>query len=990
MLKKVDSRKKYSEMEKEVMVFWKKNKIFEKSVQQREGNKTYSFYDGPPFITGVPHHGTLLSSIVKDCVPRYWTMKGFQVKRRWGWDCHGLPAENMVEQKLGIKSKREIEENVGIEEFNKICFAETSKIASEWENVIDRIGRWVEFKNAYKTMDKDYMESVWWAFKQMHEKGLVYEDVRISLYCPRCSTPLSNFEIAMDKSYEIDTDTAVFIKFQIVGDADDLLGIDSGSKVYFLAWTTTPWTLLANVALAVNSKITYSMVKMNDSEEVFVLAKNQLDTLGKDTYSEIQSFPGSDLVGYKYKPIFDFDEKYLKKGEKPHIVVDEEFVTTEEGTGIVHMAPAFGEDDFESRRKNKLPLVLNVDDEGRFYDGRWKGEKVWDANARIVEWLEKQGILYKKEEITHSYPHCHRCHTKLIYKAQPAWFVSIEKLRNKLLENNDHVNWFPRHFKEGRFKKGIESAPEWNISRDRYWGTAMPVWKCSNKDCNEIQVVGSYHELKELSGTELDNYHRPFVDKVTIPCEKCGNDMKRVPQVLDCWVESGSMPFAQFHYPFENKEVFKKSFPTDFISEYVGQVRAWFYVLHVVATGVFDKESFKNVIVTGNIAGEDGRKMSKSLGNYTDPNEILEKYSADALRFYLLSSPLLVGKDINFSEEAIGDIQRRFLGTLWNSYSFFALYASVDNWQPDNFDEHEVEYKENLLDRWIMSELNTLIIKVSNAMDSYNLVKATKPLAVFTDNLSNWYIRRSRRRFWKSENDQDKQQAYKTLWTVLETLSRVLAPFCPFLAEEIYKNITGKESVHLVDFPVGDEQMTDNKLSSKMNITRKAIEIGLSIRAEKGIKVRQPLALAEIGIKDIQLESQYLELIADELNVKEVKVVNGKNGKLLKKEEGEITVGIDIELTPDLQKEGNMREMVRYIQNARKKAGYDVEDRISLWYEGSEEIFEDFKEIISKEVLATEIKKGNPKSDNDVYNQKIQLDEQATDIWIKKSKEEQK
>ena len=634
--------------------------------------------------------------------------------------------------------------------------------------------------------------------------------------------------------------------------------------------------------------------------------------------------------------------------------------------------------------KNNLPLILNVDDEGKFTSGRWKGENVWKANPRIVEWLEKEEILLKKEEVTHSYPHCHRCHTKLIYKAQPAWFVSIEKIRKNLLANNENITWFPSHFKEGRFKKGLETAPEWNISRDRYWGTAMPVWKCSAKECNETKVVGSYMELKELSGIELDNYHRPYVDEIVFKCEKCQKTMKRIPQVLDCWVESGSMPFAQFHYPFENREIFEKSFPTDFIAEYVGQVRAWFYVLHVMATGVFGKESFKNVVVTGNIAGEDGRKMSKQFGNYTDPNEILEKYSADALRYYLLSSPLLNGKDINFSEEAIGDIQRRILGTLWNSYSFFALYAGVDEWKSEKIDEHEVRYRENLLDRWIISELHSLIFKVDQAMEQYNLVAATKPISNFVDNLSNWYIRRSRRRFWKSENDQDKNEAYETLWTVLATFSRVLAPFCPYIAEEIFRNITDGKSVHLSDYPNGDEQLIDDELSEKMSITRKAIELGLSVRAENGIKVRQPLASATIEIEEKNLDPQYIELIQEELNVKKVNIGVVKDGKLVTKKEKEFKVGLNVEITSELAKEGSMRELVRQIQNARKKAGFDIDDRIVLYFSGSEDIFSEYSETIAKEVLAIKLSKKTDRVVDFDLKQELHIGDDKVIIWLKR------
>ncbi|MFZ5982108.1 MAG: class I tRNA ligase family protein, partial [Patescibacteria group bacterium] len=527
-------------------------------------------------------------------------MKGYRVERRWGWDCHGLPAENMVEKKLGLKSKKDIEK-IGVAKFNEECLKETSKIASEWEEVVDRVGRWVDFKGAYKTMDKNYMESVWWAFSELHKKGLIYEDVRVSLYCPRCSTPLSNFEIAMDNSYEMDSDPSVYVKMKMKGE----------ENTYFLVWTTTPWTLPANVALAVGDKIEYAKVSFEGNE--YVLAKERVESVFKDKeYKIIAELKGSDLIGQEYEPIFPHE---IENGYK---VIAGDFVTTEDGTGIVHIAPAFGEDDFEARKKNNLPIIMNVDEEGQFTEGEWKGEKVWEANDKIVKWLKDNNFLFKREQITHSYPHCHRCHTKLIYKAQPAWYVNVDKIRQDLLDKNEEINWFPEFLKHGRFQNGIENAPDWNISRDRYFGTAIPVWKCDK--CGELKVFGSYAELKDASGVELPDYHRPGVDNITFKCGKCEGMMRRIPQVFDSWIESGSMPFAQFHYPFENQEQFEKSFPTDFIAEYIAQTRAWFYVLHVVSVGIFGKISFKNVVTTGTIAGDDGKKMSKSLGNYTLPD----------------------------------------------------------------------------------------------------------------------------------------------------------------------------------------------------------------------------------------------------------------------------------------------------------------------------------------------------------------------------------
>jgi isoleucyl-tRNA synthetase len=951
MFKKVDIRKKYSEMEKEIVAFWKKDGTFQKSVEQRSKEKYYSFYDGPPFITGVPHYGTLLSSIVKDAVPRYWTMKGYRVERRWGWDCHGLPAENMVEKKLGLKSKKDIEK-IGVAVFNEACLCETSQIASEWEDVINRVGRWVEFKGAYKTMDKGYMESVWWAFSELHKKGLIYEDVRVSLYCPRCSTPLSNFEIAMDNSYEMDSDPSVYVKMKVKGE----------KNIYFLVWTTTPWTLLANVALAVGEDIDY--VKVRIAEINYILAKGRVFDIFKDGEVEIiKEYKGSDLVDMGYEPIFP------QKIENGYRVIAGAFVTTEDGSGIVHIAPAFGEDDFNVRKPNGLPIIMNVDEEGQFTEGEWQGQKVWDANAEIVKWLKVNNFLFKREQITHSYPHCHRCHTKLLYKAQPAWYVNVDKIRQNLLDENEKINWYPEFLKHGRFQKGIESAPDWNISRDRYFGTAIPVWKCENEDCKEMRVFGSYEELKNVSGVELSDYHRPGVDNITFKCVKCGGKMKRISQVFDSWIESGSMPFAQFHYPFENKEVFEKSFPTDFIAEYIAQTRAWFYVLHVMSVGIFGKISFKNVVTTGTIAGSDGKKMSKSLGNYPDSNIILEKYSADALRFYLLSSPLLNAQNISFSEKSIGDIQRKVLSTLWNSYSFFTLYAGVDKWESKN-KLSAISDSKNLLDRWIVSELHKLIIEVDVNMEGYDLVKATRPFELFVDNLSNWYIRRSRKRFWKSENDGDKNSAYETLHYVLVMLAKIMAPFTPFIAEEMYKNLTGEESVHLVEFPEGDEELIDDKLNIEMKRVRDVISEGLQQRALLRIKVRQPLSGATIKHKIENVE--LIEIMQEELNVKTIFVLDTQ----------EENITLDAMITPELKLEGTARELVRAIQVMRKEAGYEVDNHILIGYIGADEVFVKFGDLISRETLANSIAVGELAMAD--LQKEVLIDEVKYLIFIKK------
>ncbi|PIP27373.1 MAG: isoleucine--tRNA ligase, partial [Candidatus Moranbacteria bacterium CG23_combo_of_CG06-09_8_20_14_all_39_10] len=699
MFKAIDSRKKYSEMEREVINFWREDNTFNKSVEQRDKKDSYVFYDGPPFITGVPHYGTLLSSIVKDVVPRYWTMKGKRVERRWGWDCHGLPAENLVEKKVGIKDKRDIPK-IGLEKYIQTCRSEMVQGGCVWEDTIERIGRWVEFKNAYKTMDKEYMESVWWAFKQLYEKGKIYEGEKVLMYCTRCATPISKAEVAMDNSYKIVTDPSVFVKFQLKGE----------EKTYLLAWTTTPWTLSANVALAINPQLAYIKVILNG--ESLIVAKDLVEKVFIDekkqplNYSVGETIDGADLLNKKYEPLFE------NHGESAHRIIGADFVTTENGTGIVHIAPAFGEDDYTVAMKEKLPVVHTVDENGNYIDGRWKDQNVWEVNKEIAKTLLTEGIVLKIDYIQHDYPHCHRCSTKLMYRAHPSWFMDINGQRKEMLAENENINWFPAHFKEKRFKNTVETAPDWNLSRDRFWATPIPVWRGTKDDGTVVtKVVGSYSELKELSGKELEDYHLPYVDGVTFELD--GVKMKRIEKVMDCWFESGSMPFAQFHYPFENKEKFEENFPGDFISEYVGQVRAWFYYLHAISVGLFGKEAFKNVIVTGTVAGSDGKKMSKSLGNYTDSNILLDKYSADALRYLLVNSPLLNGDDFTLTDKDVSDIQRK-LGTLWNSYGFFVMYANVDKWEIKQGVKTPAyrtgrHGNASLLDKWIISKLHKLI-----------------------------------------------------------------------------------------------------------------------------------------------------------------------------------------------------------------------------------------------------------------------------------------
>ena len=920
------TRRRALEYEKDWVQRWKQDKTFEKSIENRSKDNSYVFYDGPPFISGVPHHGTLLSSIVKDAVPRYQTMKGKRVERVWGWDAHGLPAERYTEKKLNIHSRQEVLD-YGLEKYIVATRANMRETSSAWEDVIDRIGRWVDFKGAYKTMDKDYMESIWWAFKTLYEKGKIYEGEKVLMYCTLDGTPLSKAEVTMDAgAYQDITDPSVYVKFML----------DDGRTL--LAWTTTPWTLPANTALAVNKDVTYMEVEIDG--ERMVVAKDLVNKVFTDekhqqlSYEVLRELSGAELVGLEYRPLF------VDRGENAHKVWHADYVETEAGTGIVHLAPTYGEEDFVLAKKKGFPAVHVIDQNGFFTEGDWEGKNVWEINKQIAKELKERGVVWKIDYIKHSYPHCHRCGTKLMYRAHPSWFMDIDGQRQKMLEKNEPINWFPSHVKHGRFEKTVEQAPDWNISRDRFWATAMPVWKTES---GKTKVVGSYAELKELSGVELEDYHRPWIDDVTFEID--GEIYSRIDKVMDSWFEAGSMPFAQFHYPFENKEKFEANFPGDFIVEYIGQVRAWFYYMHAMNVALFGENSFKNVIVTGNVAGNDGRKMSKSYGNYTDPNELMDKFSADSLRFLLLGSPLLNGEDFALQDKEVGDVARK-LGMIWNMYDFFTMYAEVDGWDYDGKLEDPLENLTNPLDIWIVSRLHQLVAEVEKHMDDYNIPDALSPILPFLDDASNWYVRRSRRRFWKSEDDSDKNDAYKTLHYVLVRLSYVIAPFTPFLAEELYHNLTGdEESVHLKDWlPAGN---TIELSLSAMGRARYFINEGLSLRALAGLKVRQPLAKLTYYGEDLGEELE--EIIKDEVNVKEI-VRTSENGE---------AVTIDTNLTPELKREGMMREVVRHVQSARKQIGLNVDDRIVLSLSTTDDellkAINEHEQTIMTETLAAEM-----------------------------------
>lgn len=1253
------TRRKAIEYEKDIIKKWKADKTFEQSVQQRPIDNSYVFYDGPPFITGSPHHGTLLSSIVKDCVPRYWAMKGKRVERRWGWDCHGLPAENFVEKQLGITDRRDIGTKVSLEEYITKARESMTANSETWESTIDRIGRWVDFKGAYKTMDKDFMESVWWAFKELYNQGKIYEGEKVLMYDTKFATPVSKNEITMDNdAYQTVTDPSVYVKFKLTEDSVGESTRELNTPAYFLAWTTTPWTLPANTALAVNPELDYIETKVRPSNKVFLISgkhafasrryfpklKTELEPQGYDVtiidhvnpsnpnyaenlellkqynldganiithslgaptflsflekndvrvnslamiapgypgrnvgsknqewletsgyvgyeldftnirkkiinqpvilYSDndapgrrenaeelgerldaamvlepgkghffsedgdldpnyrfnfdeifilakdladqvlvddkkqpvphevLHEFKGEKLVGKKYIPLFDYvatiimgvddinsinqlgaiihksgesktlgkwyeiyipaknatryedymvsqlkpgfwnecvgretkfifktfdgeikqliwsdkteDEllnlcrEYAKKdfksieamlraepfydrqlnrfSEAAHQVYGADYVGVENGTGIVHIAPIYGEEDFKLAEKEGIPKSHVIDDNGYYFlevaeqlreigvrDTDETGIEVWESNKFIAKCLQEKGVIWKIDHIRHEYPFNPRSGQRIMYRAIPSWFFDVQNNKSLMLEQNENINWFPSHIKHGRFEKNIEQAPDWNISRNRFWATAMPVWK---GDKGTIKVIGSYAELKDLSGTELEDYHRPWVDQIEFDID--GEHFKRISEVFDCWFESGSMPFAQFHYPFENKEKFETNYPGDFIVEYIAQVRAWFYYVHVINTALFGTNAFKDVIVTGTVAGNDGRKMSKSLGNFTDPNELMDRFSADSLRFLLLGSPLLNGEDFALQDKDVSDIARK-LSMIWNMHDFFTMYAEVDKWEFAG----EVTSPENLkspLDIWIVSRLHQLIIHVAKHMDEYNIPEALSDVTPFIDDASNWFVRRSRRRFWKSEDDTDKNDAYRTLHYVLARLAETMAPFTPFLAEELWSKVAGGESVHLRNWPMAGP--INETVLEQMKRTREVIEKGLALRMERNddygqIKIRQPLAsLTYVGDR---LDDFYEQIIAEEVNVKKVKHDLSAAG----------SVSIDKKLTEELKQEGLARELIRLIQNARKNASLNVDDRIylTLKTESSElqKIIQSWQEEIRKETLATKL-----------------------------------
>jgi isoleucyl-tRNA synthetase len=1043
----------YNEVEQPTLEYWKTNSIFEKSISERSDDNHFVFYDGPPFVTGLPHYGHLLASVLKDIVPRFQTMKGKKVERLWGWDCHGIPIEEMVERKFETKNRREIESRIGIKEFTDACATYVTDVSGEWEWYIDRIARWVDMKKPYRTMDLPYMETVMWVFKQFYEKGLVYKGKRVSLYCTRCGTPLSNFEIAMDNSYADLEDPSVYVKFpakyhktgvgagvvienekgevlmirRVGKDRDQVWGIVGGKyeeqdnesllntvarevkeeincdidtasyygfsvdvfegrlfkthhfkvtvkgepkvvdtegdldselhwisknaipwdnmhiptrnclkdvlngkisdeqpsiekpDVFIMAWTTTPWTLPANTALVVDKDEDYVTVKV--ANEYFILGAKRAEEVLKETeYTVVDSYKGKEVVGITYTPLFD----YFPAGEKDFRVYPADFVSMEDGTGIIHMAPGFGEDDTALGKAIGLSMHETIDDEGKIIPAvkDYAGQYFKKADPFISADLTKRGLMFKEGRITHSYPICYRCKTPLVYKAQDAWYVDIQQVKPQLFKNNEPINWVPEHIKEGRFNDAIKTFPDWGLSRTRYWATPMPIWECDK--CEHREVLGSIAEIEAKSGKKITNLHRPYIDEHTYACEKCNDGtMRRVAEVVDCWLESASMPFAQFHYPFENKEKFEKNFPGDFITEYVGQTRAWFNVMHVVSTILFGSNAFKNVICTGVIKGNDGRKMSKSLKNYPDPKGVIEKYGGDAFRVYIAGSVLPTGEDLNVSEEAIAAPVKDVLLPFMNVYKYFALYANQHQFE---FDPKHVST--NTLDQWVLARVKKAGMIIDTQISAYLLPKAIAEIKPLIDDVSTWYIRRSRDRFVAGDND-----ALQTLFAVIVTMTKLFAPIMPFVTEFVYQELKDNlppeeahESVHLAFYPHIDELTSEEStLIDTMELARSVASLAQSIRIEKGFALKQPLAkLFYHG--DRILAQEFLEIIADELNVQTVEAVEKieEAANIATKVVDKVSVGLDTEITEELAQLGMLREILRAVQSARKQANLSI------------------------------------------------------------------
>ena len=1016
----VPSQVNFPALEEEILALWAESGTFEKSVSQRPAENPFIFYDGPPFASGLPHYGHLLQSIIKDVVPRYWTMRGRRVERRFGWDCHGLPVENEAEQQLGLKSRHDVLE-YGVPKFNEYCRSLVLRYTAEWKELIQRIGRWVDWSSTYHTMDPEFMESVWWVFKTLWDRDLIYEGYCSLAYCPRCATSLSNFEV--NQGYKDTQDPSITVRFRVRG--------HEGLSI--LAWTTTPWTLPSNTGLAVGTQIDYARVRLRTGEQLIV-ARSLLDQVFRKMPEEIfhvEDQPVDELLGMTYEPLFDYFSALADAGAFRVVAAD--FVSTESGTGIVHVAPGFGEEDYQLGVREGLPVVCPIDAECRFTAevGDYAGEFVKDTDTPIIRRLRRSEQLFSEGSIVHSYPFCWRCDSPLIYRTISTWFVNVEQIKESMLAANSQIWWIPEHIREGRFGKWLAGARDWNISRQRYWGTPLPIWR--DEESGETICVGSRAELEQLSGRTIVDLHKHYIDDIELPSANGGdNKLRRVPEVLDCWFESGSMPYAQNHYPFENRDYFEGNFPADFIAEALDQTRGWFYTLTILSAALFDKPAFRNCIVSGMLLAEDGRKMSKRLKNYPEPTEMVHTYGADALRLYLLNSPVMKGEEMRLTEEGIRQSLRDVIIPLWNAYSFFVTYANIDSWSPAAAASTPPVHR---LDRWILSELQTLVQSINSEMEAYRLYRTVPAMVAFVGKLTNWYIRRSRRRFWKSDDDEDKLSAYATLYRVLVTFVKTLAPVLPFVSESIYRNLISAadsdepESVHLCDMPQADDSLRDDALEAQMELAMKAVNLGRSLRNRHELKTRQPLQRLFLlpphdeGRVEI---TEVADLIAKELNVKEVVIVEDESelsevsykpnfralgprfgsrmkevaafisglsrqqiealaaGEMIDVAGGQITsgdveiqrreredvivavegnlcVGLDIHLTDQLLLECSAREFVNRVQNMRKDAGLDVADRIRLWARGSapaELAIETHLDYVASETLAVEVTVG--------------------------------
>ena len=1021
MFRPVSTKVDFPAMEEGTLAFWKEHEVFKKSIEQRPIDNEFVFYDGPPFATGLPHFGHFVPGTIKDAIPRYQTMKGKRVMRGWGWDCHGVPVEYEMEKTLGIGGYSQVMQ-YGVAKFNEQCRSIVLRYTEEWKKTVTRMGRWVDFEHGYRTMDPNYMESIWWVFKTLYEKGYIYEGYNILPYSPGLACPLSNFEVALG-GYQDVVDQAVTVRF----------AVDGKKNTYFLAWTTTPWTLPSNLALCFGPDIDYVEVEDASDHNHYILGKARLGAYYSkaDQYRIVEEHKGSYYKGMTYEPLFPYFRDLKKQGAFTCVLGD--YVTTTDGCGIVHTASGFGEDDYNVLKDTGIPVVCPVDLECKFtsevpdYNGRF----VKDCDKDIINRLHNEGKLVKRENYLHAYPFCYRTHKPLIYRAMSCWFVNVQKIKKEMIACNEQINWIPEHIKEGRFGKWLEGARDWAISRNRFWGNPIPIWK--SESGTYVEVIGSIAELERKCGKKVTDLHKHFVDELTWKAPD-GTLMRRIPDVLDCWFESGSMPYAQFHYPFENKKYFEKHFPADFINEGLDQTRGWFYSLTVIAAGLFDSPAFKNCVVSGLVLASDGKKMSKSLHNYSDPVDVINKYGADALRFGLLNSAVVHADEVNYSDKGVEEVLKTLLIPLWNAYAFFVTYANIDGYQPG---ETKFEDLQNPLDRWIISLSEELTDSCTRAFDAYDIQTVCSQYIPFIENLNNWYIRRSRRRFWKSANDLDKKQAYDTLYRVLMTFCKVACPIIPFVTEEIYQNLKTDdmpESIHLCSYPEYDEKQRDAMLEEEMALTQKAIALGRTLRASNNLKIRQPLStmyLVDRKESERKILKGMEDIIAEELNVKQVKLqgdetglvsysakanfkVLGKTlGKSMKEvagkietfssdeigsildgrmrhieyeggsidlskeeivvqrteaegvrvlNEGTVTVGFDTKLTDSLREEGTAREIVHAVQNLRKENGFDVADHINMKYDGSEDIdkvFADFGGYIKGETLCDSVRKAD-------------------------------